>query len=71
MHSKEIGLVFQGSALLNSLTIRENLALPLRPKRLKSNEEEKIISDKLKLVGLGDYMYAFPYPIIWRSTETN
>ncbi len=60
VHSKELGLVFQGSALLNSLTVRENMSLALRSKRLGRKEEEKIIADKLKLVGLGDYMYAFP-----------
>ena len=60
VHSKEVGLVFQGSALLNSLTVRENLALPLRSKRLNTKEEDKIIAEKLKLVGLSDYMYAFP-----------
>ena len=60
LHSKQIGLVFQSSALLNSLNIRENLALALRLRHLKREEEEKIIAEKLKLVGLADYMYAFP-----------
>lgn len=60
MNSREIGLVFQGSALLNSLTVRENLALPLRARQLKPAEEEQIIAEKLKLVGLGDYLNAYP-----------
>ncbi len=60
VHSKELGLVFQGSALLNSLTVRENLALALRARKLKRAEEEKIIVEKLKLVGLSDYIYSFP-----------
>ncbi len=60
VHSKELGLVFQGSALLNSLTVRENLGLALKSRRLKIAEEEKIIAEKLQLVGLSDYMYAFP-----------
>ena len=60
MRSKEIGLVFQGSALLNSLTLRENLALPLRTRNLSKEEENRIIAEKLKLVGLGDYLDAYP-----------
>jgi len=55
-----MGLVFQGSALLNSLTVRENLALALRRRRLKKAEEEKIIVEKLRLVGLSDFIYVFP-----------
>jgi phospholipid/cholesterol/gamma-HCH transport system ATP-binding protein len=60
LQSKEIGLVFQSSALLNSLTLRENLALPLRARHLTKQDEDKIIADKLKLVGLGDYLDAYP-----------
>lgn len=60
MNSREIGLVFQGSALLNSLTVRENLALPLRSRHLNPAEEERIIAEKLKLVGLGDYLNSYP-----------
>jgi phospholipid/cholesterol/gamma-HCH transport system ATP-binding protein len=58
--SEEIGLVFQGSALLNSLTVRENLALALRRRKLKRNEENAIIEKKLKLVGLAEYIDAYP-----------
>ncbi len=58
--SNEIGLVFQGSALLNSLTVRENLALALRHRRYSKAEEEEIIRNKLTLVGLIDYIDAYP-----------
>ena len=60
LQTREIGLVFQGSALLNSLTLRENLSLPLRSRNLSKQEEDKIIAEKLKLVGLGDYLDAYP-----------
>jgi phospholipid/cholesterol/gamma-HCH transport system ATP-binding protein len=60
VRTKDIGLVFQGSALLNSLHVRDNLALALRGRKLKPADEDKIIAEKLSLVGLGDYMYAFP-----------
>lgn len=58
--SDNLGLVFQGSALLNSLTVRENLALALRSRKLKRQEEEKIVAENLKLVGLSDYIDAYP-----------
>lgn len=58
--SDEIGLVFQASALLNSLTVRENLALGLRRRKLSKRDQEEIIVSKLKLVGLSDYIDAYP-----------
>jgi phospholipid/cholesterol/gamma-HCH transport system ATP-binding protein len=58
--SDEVGLVFQGSALLNSLTVRENLALALRRRRLPRAEQNRIITEKLKLVGLSDYIDSYP-----------
>jgi phospholipid/cholesterol/gamma-HCH transport system ATP-binding protein len=58
--SEELGLVFQGSALLNSLTVRENLALALKRRKLPRAEQDRIIMEKLKLVGLADYVDAYP-----------
>ncbi len=58
--SDEIGLVFQGSALLNSLTIRENLALALYHRNLSREEETATIKEKLSLVGLADYIDSYP-----------
>jgi len=60
MATRNIGLVFQGSALLNSLDVRENLAIALRERHLKPKEEDVIIAEKLRLVGLEDFMYAYP-----------
>ena len=58
--SEEIGLVFQGSALLNSLTVRENLAIALERKHYKKAEENTVIQEKLQLVGLADFVDAYP-----------
>jgi phospholipid/cholesterol/gamma-HCH transport system ATP-binding protein len=58
--SGDIGLVFQGSALLNSYTVRQNLALPLRSRKLKKADEDRIIADKLRLVGLADFIDVYP-----------
>ncbi len=47
------GYVFQYSALLQSLTVAENVALPLVEKReLPADEIMRRVSEKLKLVGL-------------------
>jgi phospholipid/cholesterol/gamma-HCH transport system ATP-binding protein len=51
----KIGLIFQGGALLNSLSVYENCALGLREHHLMSEREiRKIVREKLELMGLGD-----------------
>ncbi len=50
-----MAMVFQSGALLNSLTVGENVGLYLVEHRLKSDEEiQKIVAEKLKDVGLAD-----------------
>jgi phospholipid/cholesterol/gamma-HCH transport system ATP-binding protein len=50
-----LAMVFQSGALLNSLTVGENVGLYLEEHRLKKPEEiEKIVSQKLRDVGLSD-----------------
>jgi len=52
---QHIGMVYQYSALLSSLTVRENVALPLEELTDKSrNELDKIVDEKLDLVGMKD-----------------
>jgi phospholipid/cholesterol/gamma-HCH transport system ATP-binding protein len=58
--SDEIGLVFQGSALLNSLSVRDNLAIALERRKLSHKQEDEIIQNRLNIVGLGQYMDAMP-----------
>jgi phospholipid/cholesterol/gamma-HCH transport system ATP-binding protein len=58
--SDKYGLVFQGSALLNSLSVEENLRLPLRSLKMTKAEQQKKINDTLKLVGLEGFGKAFP-----------
>lgn len=58
--SDDIGLVFQGSALLNSLSVRDNLALALLRRKLSRAQQDAIIKEKLELVELGDFMYSSP-----------
>lgn len=58
--SEDVGLVFQGSALLNSLTVGENLALALRTRHMPKEDQEKKIKETLSLVGLGSFYNSYP-----------
>src|SRR5882672_7388438 len=50
-----LAMVFQSGALLNSLTVGENVGLYLAEHRLKPPKEiERIVREKLELVGLKD-----------------
>ena len=56
-----MAMVFQSGALLNSLTVGENVGLYLSEHRLKTPEEiSKIVSDILEDVGLADVMNKMP-----------
>jgi phospholipid/cholesterol/gamma-HCH transport system ATP-binding protein len=50
---RRFGMLFQSGALLASLTVGENVALPLlQHTRLKADEIEEIVKRKLEMVGL-------------------
>ena len=50
---RDIGILFQGAALFDSLTVYENVAYPLREHtKLKEKEIEEKVREKLGLVGL-------------------
>ena len=50
---RDIGMVYQYSALLSSRTVRENVALPLEELTTKSRDEiDKIVDQKLEMVGM-------------------
>jgi phospholipid/cholesterol/gamma-HCH transport system ATP-binding protein len=52
---QQIGMVYQYSALLSSLTVGDNVALPLQELTDKSTGEiDKIVDEKLELVGMKD-----------------
>ena len=54
---ERFGMLFQTGALLASLTIAENVALPLwqHRRRISANEVEQIVRTKLELVGLSGF----------------
>jgi phospholipid/cholesterol/gamma-HCH transport system ATP-binding protein len=51
---QKFGFLFQGAALFDSMTVGENVALPIVENKhgIKKNEIEKIVEEKLSLVGL-------------------
>ena len=50
---KSFGMVFQGAALFDSMTVGENVGLPLREhRRLQGAELERLVEANLALVGL-------------------
>ena len=52
---RKIGMVYQYSALISSLSVRDNLALPLEELTHKSRAEiEQIVDEKLTMVGMAD-----------------
>ena len=52
---KRFGLLFQGAALFDSLTVQENVGLPLREhQRLPEEEVRRRVTERLEWVGLKD-----------------
>lgn len=56
----EIGFLFQGSALYDSMTVRENLEFPLRKKKLDPVEVEELVFQALQSVGLTEAIDLIP-----------
>jgi phospholipid/cholesterol/gamma-HCH transport system ATP-binding protein len=58
---KHFGMLFQGAALFDSMTVGENVGLPLVKHGHKSDEEAReIVFEKLKLIGLTDVFDSYP-----------
>ncbi|MEW5694178.1 MAG: ABC transporter ATP-binding protein [Candidatus Hydrogenedentota bacterium] len=58
---KKIGMVFQGNALLSSLTLFENVALPLREHtKLKEQKIKELVFEKIAMVNLNGFEYYYP-----------
>lgn len=56
----EIGFLFQGSALYDSMTVRENLKFPLRKRKIDSSNAEDLVLEALKSVGLTEAIDLMP-----------
>lgn len=57
---KKIGMIFQHFNLMNSRTIFENVAYPLKGSKLKKAEIKKKVSELLELVDIADKENAYP-----------
>jgi len=58
---RRIGMLFQSGALLNSLSIYENISIPLElHTKLPRSLIDRIIKVKLNLVNLSEALYKFP-----------
>ena len=57
---KEIGFLFQGSALYDSMTVRENLEFPLRKQQMKQAEKDVLVYEALESVGLKHALELMP-----------
>ncbi len=61
---RKIGVLFQSGALIGSMTIGENVALPIKAYSGLSDEAiETLVRMKLGMVGLADYMHHLPAEI--------
>jgi len=58
---KRFGILFQSGALFNSMTVADNIALPLREHaELDENVIQIVVKMKLELVGLRDFEHLMP-----------
>jgi phospholipid/cholesterol/gamma-HCH transport system ATP-binding protein len=56
----ELGFLFQGSALYDSMTVRENLEFPMRQQKKSEEESLKLVLEALESVGLVDAIDLMP-----------
>ena len=58
---RKLAMLFQGSALLDSLNVYQNVSLPLfEHKEFSEKDIYDIVTEKLELVGLKDILYKMP-----------
>lgn len=57
---KEIGFLFQGSALYDSMTVQENLEFPLRKQHMEQSRKDELVFRALESVGLSEALELMP-----------
>src|ERR1700733_7435242 len=55
VNKRDVGVVFQNYALFPHLTVRENVAFPLRMRQVKKADLQSKVDATLAMVGLADY----------------
>jgi ABC-type Fe3+/spermidine/putrescine transport system ATPase subunit len=59
-HKRNMGMVFQSFALFPHLSVYENVAFPLKIRRMPLDEQKKLVDDALRIVHLETHASAFP-----------
>lgn len=59
-HKRDIGMVFQNYALFPHMTVSENLAFPLRVRKLAASEIDDRVNKALNMVQLGEFGARLP-----------
>ncbi len=59
----ELGFVFQDSNLLDTLTVRENIALALTIQKAPASQIDARVDDMAARLGIGDILEKYPYQI--------
>lgn len=57
---KKIGFLFQGSALYDSMTVKDNLEFPLRKQYLSQEKKDELVHQALESVGLLETLALMP-----------
>lgn len=60
---EKLGFLFQDYNLLDTLTIQENIILPLALSKLDSTEIEKRVKNTAKALGIEQILYKYPYEV--------
>jgi spermidine/putrescine ABC transporter ATP-binding subunit len=59
-HKRNLGIVFQNYSLFPHMTIAENIAFPLKMRKLNADDIESKVKDALELVHLSDFEHRYP-----------
>lgn len=59
-HKRNLGIVFQNYSLFPHMTISENIAFPLKMRKLNANDIESKVKDALDLVHLREFEHRYP-----------
>jgi spermidine/putrescine ABC transporter ATP-binding subunit len=59
-HKRDIGVVFQSYALFPHMTVAQNVAFPLRLRKLARDERARLVQEALDLVQLGSFGARMP-----------
>lgn len=59
----KLGFIFQDFNLLNTLSVKENIILPLALSKVNHNEIEKRVNEVSNVLGINDILNKYPYEI--------